>query len=172
MKNSIIFVAVLVFSKFSAQVAINKTTVSSPSVSLEFNNSASNAKGIVLPWVGSTTAVTGAVPGTMVYDNTTHKVWVRKNAGWADLSVDNTGTADISMQQSLVENASAKVSIGLPTSTPGILVLEDTNKAMILPKVASPQTTIINPAPGMMAYDTVTKNLAVFNGTVWTFWKP
>ncbi|WP_279195775.1 hypothetical protein [Chryseobacterium indoltheticum] len=64
------------------------------------------------------------------------------------------------------------VRIGTPTATPGILVLEDTNKAMILPRVASPHLNIINPAPGMMVYDTTAKQLAVFNGTVWSFWKP
>ena len=57
-------------------------------------------------------------------------------------------------------------------SAPGILVLTDTNKAMILPKVASPHLNIINPSAGMMAYDTVKRQLAVFNGTVWSFYKP
>ena len=31
---------------------------------------------------------------------------------------------------------------------------------------------IIKPEPGTMVYDTNAKQLAVFNGTVWTFWKP
>ena len=57
-------------------------------------------------------------------------------------------------------------------TTPGILVLADTNKAMVLPKVASPHLNIVNPSPGMMVYDTTSKQLAVFNGTVWSFWKP
>ena len=56
--------------------------------------------------------------------------------------------------------------------TPGILVLADTDKAMVLPKVASPHLNIVNPAAGMMVYDTTSKQLAVFNGTVWSFWKP
>ena len=57
-------------------------------------------------------------------------------------------------------------------TTPGILVLADTNKAMVLPKVASPHLNIVNPSPGMIVYDTTKKQLAVFNGTVWSFWKP
>ena len=56
--------------------------------------------------------------------------------------------------------------------TPGLLVLADTDKAMVLPKVASPHLNIVNPAAGMMVYDTTSKQLAVFNGTVWSFWKP
>lgn len=57
-------------------------------------------------------------------------------------------------------------------TTPGILILSDADKAMILPKVASPHLNIINPAAGMMVYDTVNRQLAVYNGTVWSFWKP
>jgi hypothetical protein len=60
--------------------------------------------------------------------------------------------------------------VGTPSSVSGILVLEDANKAMILPKVASPHLNIISPAAGMMVYDTQKKQLAVFNGTVWSFW--
>ena len=72
------------------------------------------------------------------------------------------------------ENTNAKVSIGTPTTAApaaGILVLEDQTKAMVLPRVASPHLNIIDPAPGMMVYDTTAKQLAVFNGTVWSFWK-
>ena len=79
------------------------------------------------------------------------------------------------MQDSLSDLETAKVVIGGnpdTDTTPGILVLADTDKAMVLPKVASPHLTIINPAPGMMAYDTVKNQLAVFNGKVWSFWKP
>ena len=53
-----------------------------------------------------------------------------------------------------------------------ILVLEDANKAMVLPTVPNPHVNIVNPEPGMMVYDTTAKQLAVFNGTVWSFWKP
>lgn len=35
---------------------------------------------------------------------------------------------------------------------------------MILPKVASPHLNIINPAPGVMVYDTTNKQLAVLMG--------
>ncbi|WP_426480116.1 hypothetical protein [Chryseobacterium sp. R2ACT005] len=48
----------------------------------------------------------------------------------------------------------------------------DVNKAMILPKIASPHLNIVNPAAGMMVYDTTKKQLAIYNGTVWSFWKP
>ena len=39
-------------------------------------------------------------------------------------------------------------------------------------QVPSPHQNIINPEPGVMVYDATTKQLAVFNGKVWSFWKP
>ncbi|MDF2832350.1 hypothetical protein [Chryseobacterium indoltheticum] len=162
-----------------AQVAIGKGSVQNSSISLEFGN---ENRGMVLPWVTSAGDVAGAVEGTVVYDLSDHKVKVKIASGWKDLSVDLTGTTidphnstvDLATIQNDVttENTDAAVRIGTPTATPGILVLEDANKAMILPRVASPHLNIINPAPGMMVYDTVAKQLAVFNGTVWSFWKP
>ncbi|GAB0155434.1 hypothetical protein CHRYSEOSP005_06950 [Chryseobacterium sp. Alg-005] len=176
MKNIFILIAALFFNSFSAQVAIGKTSVASPSVSLDFGTA---NRGMILPWVNSTGAVTGVVNGTMVYDLTDKKVKVKYASGWKDLSIDTTGTTvdpltsvdGVTIQNAASETATAKTAIGTPTATPGILVLEDTNKAMVLPKVASPHLNIINPAPGMMVYDTTAKLLAVFNGSVWTFWK-
>ena len=177
MKNiisvSFLFSSVLVFS----QVAIGKSSVSNTSVSLEFGTA---NRGIILPWVTSTAAVTNAVNGSMVYDLTDKKVKVKYNAAWKDLSVNTAGTTvdpltsvdGVVIQNAGTENSAAKVTIGTLTATPGILVLEDTNKAMVLPKVASPHLNIINPAPGMVVYDTTTKLLAVFNGSVWSYWRP
>lgn len=176
MKNifTILF-ALLSVSVFS-QVAIGKTSVESPSVSLDFGT---GNRGMVLPWVTSTAAVTGVVNGTMVYDLTDKKVKVKYNAAWKDLSVNTQGTTvdpltsvdGVLIQNSATENTLAKSAIGTLTATPGLLVLEDTTKAMVLPKVASPHLNIINPAPGMIVYDTFNKQLAVFNGFVWSFWK-
>ena len=172
MKNIFLTLSILISACASAQVAIGKASVSSPSVSLEFYDGVDNARGIVLPWVTSTADVSGVVNGTLVYNTADKKTYVKYASGWKDLSVDASGVVDTTLQDSISDLAEAKVSIGTPTSTPGILVLEDTDKAMVLPKVASPHLTIVNPAAGMMVYDTTSKQLAVFNGTVWTFWKP
>lgn len=159
------------------QVAIGKTSVASPSASLDFG---SGNRGMVLPWVESGAPLTGMVNGTLMYDLTDKKVKVKYNAGWKDLSVNTQGTTvdsvsgtdGVLIQNSATENTSAKSAIGGTVSAaPGILVLEDNNKAMILPKVASPHLNIINPSPGMLVYDTFNKQLAVFNGSVWSFWK-
>jgi len=176
MKN-IFIIAVTIFSgMISAQVAIGKTTLSSPAVSLEFGTA---NRGIILPWVTSAASVAGAVNGTMIYDLADKKMKIKYASAWKDLSVDAAGTTvdpltgvdGTLIQNSAVEDANAKMAIGTLSSTPGILVLEASDKAMILPKVASPHLNIINPSPGMMVYDTVNKQLAVFNGKVWTFWK-
>ena len=175
MKNIVATLSLLFTTSLSAQVAIGKATVSSPAVSLEFYDNADNTRGIILPWVTSTAAVTGAVNGTIVYNTADRKVYVKYASGWRDLSVDTTGTVTTTLQDALSDLDTAKVLIGgdpATDTTPGILVLADTNKAMVLPKVASPHLNIVNPSPGMMVYDTTKKQLAVFNGTVWSFWKP
>lgn len=173
-----------------SQVAIGKDNVTNTSVSLEFGT---GSKGIVLPWITAEANVAGAVSGTMVLDTDDKKMKYLKDGTWFNLSgnlvfpltvknyennyVTYTDFANIdtSLQAPLTEQATAKVAIGTDgatDTTPGILVLTDKDKAMILPKVDSPHINIKNPAPGMMAYDTEKRVLAVFNGTVWTFWKP
>lgn len=186
MKNIIIFVCVFFGTCAMAQVAIGKATISKPSISLEFGDYvASQGKGIVLPWVDSAAVTLGSVTGTIIYD-VDDKIVKYKNSAttWFSLSknettmvdgtanFDTTGVVNTALQTTLTDASTAKVSIGTLSATPGILVLEDTTKAMVLPKVPSPHLNIVNPEPGTMAYDTVTKQLAVYNGTVWSFWKP
>lgn len=110
----------------------------------------------------------------MVYDTSDKKVkYLKGGSGWIDLSIDATGVVNTSLQDTLTDAATARTIIGDRSATaPGILVLESPSQAMVLPKVANPAVNIINPAAGMMVYDTTAKQLAVFNGTVWTFWKP
>lgn len=172
MKKITITILTIIAANAYSQVAIGKASVTNPSVSLEFGSA---NKGLLLPWVTSAVSVTGAVDGTIIYDTSDKKVKYRKAGSWFDLSVNNNGIVDTSIQDPLTENPTAKVVIGASgatDTTPGILVLSDTDKAMILPKVASPHLNIINPSAGMMVYDTTAKQLAVYNGTVWSFWKP
>ena len=170
MKKIFIIALTVVSSGSFAQVAIGKSLVSNASVSLEFGEA---NKGIILPWVNSAAAVTGAVPGTIIFDVTDKKVKMKNALGWRDLSTQS-GAVVTTLQDNVVESENAKVIIGSNKAdpTPGILVLSDTDKAMILPKMESPHLNIKNPEAGTMAYDTLTHQLAVFNGSVWTFWKP
>ncbi|MFC6269781.1 hypothetical protein [Frigoriflavimonas asaccharolytica] len=175
MKIIIIAFIVFVSSSLQAQVAIGKQSVTNTSVSLEF---AAENRGLILPYVETKGGI--SAEGTMIFDTTDHKVKYLKNGGtWVNLSEDNgtvstIGVADLSIQQG-TEQLTAKTAIGATSATdttPGILVLTATDKAMILPKVASPHLNIINPASGMIVYDTVKRQLAVYNGKVWSFWKP
>ncbi|MBB4807865.1 hypothetical protein HNP38_003181 [Chryseobacterium defluvii] len=155
-----------------SQVVIGNDNITSISVSLEFGN---DNRGLLLPWVTSASALTGAVNGTIIFDTSDKKIKYKKAGSWFDLSVNNTGEADTNLQNNLMENSTARVTIGKnggSDTTPGILVLTDTDKAMILPKVASPHLNIISPSAGMMVYDNSAHQLAVFNGSVWSFWKP
>lgn len=174
MKKLLLPIAIIlaVTGTVKSQVSIGKSIVTNTVVSLEFADTEN--RGLILPYVETKTGITEN--GTIIYDITDHKVKYLKDSGtWTDLSVDNTGTANILIQTGKTESTTAKTAIGSAAATdptPGVLVLTDTNKAMILPKVMSPHLNIINPAPGMMAYDTVKKQIAVYNGTVWSFWKP
>lgn len=178
--------SVMIASLSFAQVAIGKSNISNTSVSLEFGT---GNKGIILPWATISTGVSlpasGNKSGTFILDVNDKKVKLSKNDGtWFDLTVHNlekpaTG-GNIAINNALQTNAAfpektdAKTMIGgNPTtdSTPGILVLADTNKAMIPPLVTDPATNIKNPAPGMMVYDSAKKLLAVYNGTVWSYWR-
>lgn len=176
MKNLFIL-SFAIFSSFAfSQVAIDKSETTS-GASLEFGDN--QGKGIVLPYVTTVAGtpagyaqVNSSTNGTLILDLYDRKVKLRQNGGWFDLSnlASTTNTISTAVQDDKTESNIAKASIGTPTSTVGVLVLEDNNKAMILPREASPHLSIKNPAPGMIAWDTVKKQLCVYNGTQWSFW--
>lgn len=176
MKSIIIITFFLLAATFTrAQIIISEIdnpTSSSTSSVLEFGT---EKRGILLPWVTSAAGVTGSVDGTIIFDVTDKKVKYKKAGTWFDLTVNTNGAINTALQDPLTEQGAAGVKIGTngdADTTPGVLVLTDTDKAMILPKVTSPHLNIINPSPGMMVYDSATRQLAVFNGTVWSYWKP
>ena len=192
-KKTLILLLATVSTVAFSQVAIGKAAITklsdnvtpNPGISLEFGSDTTEKKGIVLPWVTGTSNsspfITGyagsntVVDGTIVYDTSDHKVKYKKAGTWFDLSVDTNGTAITTLQDSKTELTNAKVAIGkdgATDTTPGILVLTDTDKAMILPKVSEPHLNIKNPTAGTMVYDTKNRQLALFNGTNWSFWKP
>ncbi|QOR73495.1 hypothetical protein IMZ16_08180 [Cruoricaptor ignavus] len=196
MKKAIVILTLGIFGWSSAQVAFGKDEISHPSASLEFGN---GAKGLILPYANSVSALADTeagqqvVPGTLIYDASDNIIRYCKEgdcadkAQWLDLSknvqnvkyrdvaiADTTGKVDLSIQNGKTDNKSARVVIGSnedAEEASGILVLSDTDKVMILPKMESPHLNIINPEPGTIAYDTKANQVAVFNGTVWSFWR-
>ena len=183
------------FLSFS-QVRIGQSvaaTLSSDSVLLEFGDT--KDKGIILPYVETIPAEDSdkAKGGTLIFDisitndfpNGEYKVKVKnENSGWTDLSGKTGYSAETEAivktpQNSPLEDApNAKVIIGAESSTSdGVLVLESTDKAMVLPIIEDYQA-IKNPSPGMIAFykstdgDATKHRLIVFNGLTWSFWKP
>lgn len=194
MKTKINIILVLFTNFLFAQIAIEKDSLSSPSVSLEFGNA---NKGLVVPWATSEKDVetAGVVPGSIIYDLKDNNLKVYRSiqdpmtgSHWFSYSIKppelapgNTVQIDSSLQDNLTENPTARVIITSdpvlkqdPSSdtTNGVLILSDTDKAMILPKVALPEQNIINPAAGMMVFDTERKLLMIFDGVSWTYWMP
>jgi len=179
-----IFLSLSLSIVVSAQVAIGKSTAQA-GVSLEFGT---GNKGLILPWVTNAAGVSlnpGATAkgGALIFDRNDSRVKLSRNNGtWVDLTVRTnelpaTGAnaviaAPIQVSPA-VEQTTAKSQIGgvLTDNTPGILVLADTDKAMIPPLVTDPANTIRNPAPGMIVFDAVKKLFCVYNGTVWSYWR-
>ncbi|WP_396177127.1 hypothetical protein [Flavobacterium sp.] len=152
-----------------SQVGIGTSTVNNKAI-LEFG---SENKGIILPWVTSAAAVVSPSGGMLIFDSDDKKVkYFNDNTNtWIDMSI-TSGAVDTSIQDSFAEQTSnSKTIIGSPTTTKtGVLVLESSEKALMLPKVADVTVNFPNPEPGTMVYDTFRKKIAVYNGLVWSFW--
>ena len=193
--KTIITTLLLGFISFvNAQVIIGDavgTATNKTAVLLEF--AAGQNKGIILPYVRtlpSTVLAADAekVKGTILVDASTAtnaRMKYFNGTTWVDLSgqganFTNTAVlANFATEQptTATESTTAKAIIGATSSSAdGVLVLESTTKAMVLPIVDNVQN-IPRPAPGMMVYvrgvsPTFNKRLAVYNGSKWSYWKP
>ena len=181
--TKITFIAAAVFSGgVSAQVIIGDAVGTAPaaqktSVLLEFANT--NNKGIILPYVR--TKATAPTEGSIILDasNPADARVKYYNGSWVDLSGQGADISSIISTQptetQVTELAEAKTIIGAATTSvnDGVLVLESATKAMVLPQVDD-VNNIPSPSPGMMVFvrKEGSERLAVFNGTVWSFWKP
>lgn len=179
MKKLVLIIASGAASLMNAQVIFGDavgTATAKSSVLLEFSKA--DSRGLVLPYL--TTMPAAAVPGSLALDATTAtnpKIKYLKGGSpntWVDLS---GGAAAANLTTALavqngVEKTNAKTIIGAAGSTAdGVLVLESTTKAMVLPTVKSTDD-IKDPAPGMIVYvDGSRKLLAVFNGAQWSYWE-
>lgn len=164
-----IFLLIAFASNLSyTQVAFGKNTVDGAGI-LDFGT----GKGMILPWVES--AGVSDADGTLIFDTSDNKVKIRQNGVWVDFSV-NSGTLDANRANAIAVHlleteTPGFVAIGTTTpSANGVLVLESSDRAFILPKMASPHLNMVDPEPGTIVYDTVSKLMCVFNGSEWTFW--
>ncbi|WP_313577993.1 hypothetical protein [Chishuiella sp.] len=160
---------ILLFGIYSkAQISIGKPNVDGSSTILDFDQTSTNSKGIILPAVTNTTTV---IPtnGTFLFDTQEKKIRMYENNSWKNLS-ETGDDSKIFMNSS--EDIGNGVIIGSESSSAiGILVLESVDKAMILPKIENPHLTVKNPYVGMICYDTTSKSMAVFDGLNWNYWK-
>lgn len=149
----------------NAQIAIAKKSVDKGGI-LDF--STGTTKGILLPIIE--TLPENAADGTLLMDKNDSILKMKVNGNWVELS-------DVGSVLNVVFNDSAEKGNGVvigdyTNSTPdGVLVLEATDKALILPKVADPHVNVKSPYPGMICYDISSKTLAIFNGLKWSYWK-
>lgn len=174
-KISMLMVGLLLGSKVSAQIAIGKATMTNPSVLLEFGN---EAKGIIVPQVSSVASPSG---GTFIFNNSAGilAMEVYENGVWKDLTSDSTTTPKtIGISHTYANNGTSDITgingviIGANASSKrGALVLESTEKALLLPLVANPHTTIKGAIAGTIVYDTASDTLAVYDGIYWSYWK-
>lgn len=147
-------------------------------------------KGFILPSVRTLPVSPNVTPGTLLLDasvsNSTMarvRLYAPNNpnadaTGWVDLSSGNVAnltkfmsSQPLSTGNNIKDELIDKTVIGSERSdADGVLVLESTTKAMILPQVLT-TNDIKDPTPGMMVYITgEKKRLAVFNGSKWTYW--
>ncbi|MGX5687092.1 hypothetical protein ACWKWW_21295 [Chryseobacterium cucumeris] len=167
-KNISIAAALVISNTFFAQVAIGKQSVDGNSTVLDFDNVAGNTKGIILPATSGFPA--GSLEnGTFIFDVTDNKVKMYENDVWKSLS--DAGNSSVVIANNSAETGKGVIMGEAASTADGVLVLESQNKAMILPQIAAPHLNVKNPYPGMMCYDTVSKTLAVFDGSVWNYWK-
>jgi len=164
MKKILIVVILAISFKASAQIAIGKKTIDGSGI-LDFAQD--SGKVIVLPIVD--TLPNNPMYGVLVGRKSDSTIVFRNDTAWiafspkGKLPSDNMNTAGV--EKSLSTTIGNKNS-----SAQGVLVLESTNKALILPK-SNDIHMISNPRFGSIAYDKVRKSMAIFNGKKWTYWK-
>ena len=107
-----------------------------------------------------------------MFDKSDNKLKMYENNSWISLS-DMTGNSSSIMANTTAEiSSNSGVIIGSDNSAAkGVLVLESADKAMVLPWIQNPHINVKNPYPGMMCYDTSSRSLAVYDGSVWNYWK-
>ena len=178
---------------------VNGTAANKTSVLLEFE--AGQNKGIIVPYVRTLPTGNALVGGSIILDASTAgaarmKYYNAVTSAWVDLSGtganslsgDLTGANLLPKQPTIAESTTSRAIIGnvpdpIPANFPeGALVLNSDTKAMVLPTVGTiveggiTKVNVPNPSPGMMVYvintdDSAKKSLAVYNGTIWTYWK-
>lgn len=159
-----IIIAISSLHALNAQIAIGKENMTNSSVLLEF---ADENRGIILPSVDE---ATGAAEGTFIFNTSTRSVQVLQNAEWLNLTDENQGVLHNFNNQST--DTGTGVILGANSSgKPGVLVLESTTQALVLPHVENPHLNINGAIAGTIVYDSISDMFAVYDGANWSYWK-
>lgn len=178
-------ILILFCNCINAQVAIGKTDISGNSSLLEFagnsgdlpaNTETTNFRGIIVPAVTVSPVFATVNPatnnpqnGTFLFDRQLQMMRMYENGNWINLSEQGSSASMVPVSGT---EQGAGVIIGAATSNAtGALVLESPNKALILPHIKNPHTTVKNPYQGMMCYDTFSNSVAFYDGKNWNYWK-
>ncbi|MDG4947017.1 hypothetical protein NMK71_11400 [Weeksellaceae bacterium KMM 9713] len=177
--RNIFFIITIVFatSSLQAQVGIereNETPIVRGDGIMDFPSPA--IKGILLPRVAETTNVPVA-GGALAFNVATQMVEIYHPGNNAWVSMTEPGGANVPTQtqngmfQESASNGTLITAGTVTNSNPpeGVLVLESDDKALILPQVEN-AALLPSPEAGMICYDMTTKSIAVYNGSVWSFW--
>lgn len=152
-------------SRSNAQTGINTNNINGAAL-LDFPSG--TKKGLILPIVETLPAL--AVDGTLLMDKNDQKIKMKQNGNWIDMS-DTGSLAGVTFNTN-PETMGNGIILGSSNSTAtGVLVLESTTKALILPKINSPHINVKSPVAGMICYDTTSNCVALFDGINWNYWK-
>ncbi|MDM1298706.1 hypothetical protein HXZ94_09340 [Empedobacter falsenii] len=176
MKYLYTFIVCLFSTILFGQLTLGKPSITSESVIFDFDDSANNIKGIILPSVDALpTATNSENNGMFLFDETDLIVKVLENGIWKNLS--DQGSSNNLYTTDRIKNTSSEIGEGIvigdvsTTKADAILALESENKALRLPQIANPHLNVKSPYPGMMCFDTASDTLAVFDGENWNYWK-
>ena len=129
-------------------------------------------KGIILPMVSTLPTANANNNGTFVLDLNNGKIRIVENGAWRDLTKGNAAVNVTNFPVNTSDDTGDGVIIGSTSSSAsGVLVLESTDKGLMLPKVTNAHTDIKSPYPGLMCYDTTKAAVAIYDGTGWFYWK-
>jgi hypothetical protein len=166
MKKVIILTLIVAgVSSLKSQVGMGKSSVDGDAI-LDFPVSRT---GIILPVVEVLPTGAAATNGTFLLDKTDLTIKMRQNDLWVPLS--DPGSLTGTMPNTSAETGSGVIIGAASSPAQGVLVLESTSKALVLPKVNDPVANMKSPVAGTMCYDTVSKTISVFDGLNWSFWK-
>lgn len=166
-KTKFFITSLIVFSlgSIQAQQIIGKKILSGSGL-VDFE--ADSQKVIILPLVD--TLPTSPSFGTLLAFKRDSSVYMRNDSAWVKFGnrgkIPTTFLLNSGIERNLGVLMGAKT-----TSASGVLVLESTNRALILPKNNNPHSNIVQPRIGSICYDKVRKALAIYNGDRWVYWR-